>query len=158
MENRIKMEVYASLPELLEYVKATAICAEFGSHATWITSRLNKIKNGPYSVRKFTPADMPKLNEAIWSLANKLAVIDITYSDERQEVIEQVREKMSPVFINNIAARKMGWTGTKFRCCMVNSNSKGRYMTFTQADIQQLVLAVREIAMRMLSVEYYVEE
>lgn len=157
-ENKIKMEVYASLPELLEFVKSTAICAEFGSHSSWLHGRLNKVKNGAYSTRRFASGDMVKLNGAIASLAHKLAEVDITYNEDRQLVIDQIKERLSAVFLKQIAVRKMGWTESKFKSCMVNSNSKGRYMTFTKADIQQLVLAVREVAVRMLSVEYYIEE
>lgn len=155
---RVKLEVYEHLPKLLETVKATAICAEINTTSQWLNGKLKRAPSSKYSTRKFTQIDIEKLNEGIWSLARKLSVANVEYTDNRQEVIDQIKNNLSGVFLKSIAVKKMGWTESKLKIYMVKSSAKGNYLTFSKNDVQQLVLAVREVAMRMLSIEYCLEE
>lgn len=155
---KIKQEVYTHLPELLKYVKSKAVAAEMGKHVQWLVSRINRQKNGKYSIRQFRPEDMEPLNQAIERIANRLLAVTINYKDDRQEVIDEIRSKLNELFIKSVIVYKMGWTDTKAKSCMVNSSSKGHHLTFTASDVQQITLSVREIAMRMLSIEYYLDQ
>ena len=56
--DKIRQEVYQYLPELLKYVKSKALAAEMGKSIQWLTSRINRQKNGKYSIRQFRPEDM----------------------------------------------------------------------------------------------------
>lgn len=154
---RVKFGIYEGLPELLEAVKGTALCAEIGKVAEWMNSRLKRRKNGPYSIRKFTESDVQLVNQAVWSLGKKLSDVTIEYSTDRQVVIDQIKEKLAPVFLTYVAVKKMGWSDKKFKHRMVNSSAKGSYLSFTESDVQQIVLSVREIAARMLSMEFYLD-
>lgn len=156
--DKIRQEVYQYLPELLKYVKSKAVAAEMGKSIQWLTSRINRQKNGKYSIRQFRPEDMELLNKAIERIANRLLAVTINYSDDRQEVIDEIRSKLNELFIKSIVVDKMGWTDSKLRVTMSNSTSKGHILSFTASDVQQITLSVREIAMRMLSVEYYLEQ
>ena len=155
---KIRQEVYQNLPELLKYVKSKAVASEMGKSIQWFTSRVNRQKNGKYSIRQFHAEDMELINKAIERIANRMLSVTINYSDDRQEVIDEIRSKLNELFINPFIVSKMGWSAAKVRVCMANSSSKGHYLTFTASDIQQITLAVREMAMRMLSVEYYLEQ
>lgn len=155
--DKIRQEVYQHLPELLKYVKSKAVAAEMGKPEHWFTPRVNRQKNGKYSVRQFRPEDMELLNKAIENIANRLLTVTINYSDNRQEVVDEIRSKFKELFIKSIIVYKMGWSDGKCKSCMCNSTNKGHYLTLTASDVQQITLAVREIAMRMLSVEYYLE-
>ena len=155
--NRIKLEVYAHLPELTEYVKSTAICREIGVTPAWLNGKLHRNVNTKYSIRKFSEDDVRRLNEGVWSVASRLMDTTIDYSEDRQLVIDQIKGKYACLFLKSIAVKKMGWTESKFKSCMVNSSANGNFMKFSKQDVQQFVLAVREVAVRMLSVEYYVE-
>lgn len=156
--NRVKMDVYESFPELMEVVKATAICREVGVTSAWLNGKLHRNANSKYSIRKFSAEDVQKLNEGVWSVARKLMAANIEYSEDRQLVIDQIKERYADVFMKQIAIQKMGWSEGKIKSCMVKSSSKGRYMTFGKQEVQQLVLAMREVAARMLSIEYCVSE
>lgn len=155
---KIRQEVYKNLPELLQYVKSKAVAAEMGKSEQWFTSRINRQKNGKYSIRQFHPEDMEPLNQAIGRIANRLLAVTINYSECRQDVIDEIRVKLNELFIKSIVVYKMGWTDSKLRVTMANSTNKGHILSFTAADVQQITIAVREIAMRMLSVEYYLEQ
>ena len=155
---KIRQEVYQHLPELLKYVKSKAVASEMGKSEQWFTSRINRQKNGKYSIRQFHPEDMEPLNNAIGRIANRLLAVTINYSECRQDVIDEIRVKLNELFIKPLAVNKMGWSPAKIRVCMANSESKGNHLTFTVSDVQQITLAVREIAMRMLSIEYYLEQ
>lgn len=158
VNDKIRQEVYQYLPELLKYVKSKAVAAEMGKSEQWFTSRINRQKNGKYSIRQFRPEDMELLNKAIGRIANRLLTVTINYSDDRQEVIDEIRSKLNELFIKSIVVYKMGWTDSKLRVTMANSTNKGHILSFTASDVQQITLAVREIAMRMLSVEYYLDQ
>lgn len=155
---KIRQEVYTHLPELLKFVKSKAVAAEMGKSIQWFTSRVNRQKNGKYSIRQFRPEDMELLNKAIERIANRLLNTTINYSDNRQEVIDEIRAKLNVLFFKSIVVNKMGWTDSKLRVTMANSTTKGHILTFTASDVQQITLAVREIAMRMLSIEYYLDQ
>ena len=156
--NRVKMDVYTNLPELMEVVKGTAICREIGVTSAWLNGKLHQNVNTKYSVRKFSEDDVCKLNEGVWAVARKLMDATIEYSEDRQAVIDQVKERYADVFLKQVAIRKMGWSEGKIKSCMVKTSSKGRYMTFGKQELQQLTLANREVAARMLSIEYCVSE
>lgn len=155
---KIKQEVYTHLPELLKYVKSKAVAAEMGKHVQWLVSRVNRQKNGKYSIRQFRPEDMELLNKAIERMANRLLAVTINYSDVRQEVVDEIRSKLNELFIKPFIVSRTGWSEAKVRVCLANSASKGHHLAFTASDVQQITLAVRELAMRMLSVEYYLEQ
>lgn len=151
---RTSINIYEGLPIMLEAVKGTALCEEIGKVAEWLNSRLKRRKNGPYSIRKFSEIDVQLVNQAVWSLGKKLYETNIDYSDDRQVVIDQIKEKYSAVFQNYIAEKKLGWSDKKFKHRMVNSAAKGSYLSFTETEVQQIVLGVREIASWMLSIEF----
>lgn len=155
---KVKLGIYQHIPELLKTIKASAVCAEVGMTIQLFNNKLHHTTNGKYSVRKFSQSDVDLINKGVWALAEKLSVVSIEYSEDRQEVIDQIKAKLSGVFLKSVAMHKMGWSETKFKSCMVRTSSKGQYMTFTKEDVQQLTLSVREIAMRMLSVEYYLDQ
>ena len=155
---KIRQEVYQHLPELLKYVKSKAVAAEMGKSIHWFTPRVNRQKNGKYSIRQFHPEDMELLNKAIERIANRLFAVTINYSDNRQEVIDEIRAKLNELFIRPFIANKMGWSSAKVRVCMANSSSKGHNLTFAPSDVQQITLSVREMAMHMLSIEYYLDQ
>lgn len=155
---RFKKGVYAELPKLLETVKAGAIEKEIGVCSGWVSSRLNRAQNGKYSIRKFNEADVEKLNQGIWSLAQKLIAINIPYSDDRAECVKQVKESLKTLFINSLAKEKLGWEKFDLSSRMFTGATAKYRPQFTESDIEQLSIGARELAMRMLSIEYVLDE
>lgn len=155
---KFKKEVYEELPKLLEVVKAGAIEKEMGVSSGWISMRLNKHQNGKYSIRQFNISDIEKLNKGVWQLASKLSNINIPYSEDRTTCIKNLKESLKPLFIFKLAEDKMKWTDYEFKIRMMASQHAKYRPQLTEDDLQQLSIGAREVAMRMLSIEYFLKE
>ncbi len=159
MENnqeRIKIEVYQGLPIIQEMIKDLAITREMGEVITWLNQRQNKrvIRNFEYS---FTATDVAKLNAAIWKIGVRLSAIRVEYSENRQDVINQIKEKLSELWLPYIYANKMGKKPYWWNDRMKNSETKGNKSSFSFDDILRINLAIAEIAARLLTIELVVE-
>lgn len=158
MPAKIQKGVYAELPKLLEYVKAGAIEKEMGVSSGWISMRLNRTQNGKYSVRKFNAADMAKLNSAIWKLAEKLMVVNVPYSPDRATCSAYVKISLKDVFVSVLAENKLGWTKTELAYRTSTGASMKYRPQFTEEDLEKLTIGVRELAVRMMSYEYFLDQ
>lgn len=156
IQERIKIEVYQGLPIIQEMIKDLAITREMGEVITWLNQRQNKrvIRNFEYS---FTATDVIKLNEAIWRIGVRLSTIRVENSENRQDVINQIKEKLSELWLPYIYATKMGKKPYWWNDRMKNSETKGNKSSFSAEDILKINLAIAEIAARLLSVELVVK-
>lgn len=155
---KFKKEVYEELPKLLEVVKAGAIEKEMGVSSGWISMRLNKHQNGKYSIRQFNMSDIEKLNKGMWQLAKKISNINIPYSEDRTTCIKNLKASLKSLFIFKLAEDKMKWTEYEFKIRMMASQHAKYRPQLTEDDLQQLSIGAREVAMRMLSIEYILKE
>lgn len=155
-KQRIKLEVYQGLPIVQEMIKDLAITKEMGETLTWIGQRQFKrtIRNFTYS---FTENDVAKLNAAIWRIGERLSTTTIEYKEDRQEVINQIKEKLSEVFLSFICTNKLQKSIHWWNDKMKNSDSKGNKTSFKPEDILNINLAIAEIATRLLSIELVVD-
>lgn len=154
---RIKLEVYQGLPIVQEMIKDLAITREMGETITWIGQRQFKrtIRNFTYS---FTENDVAKLNAAIWRIGERLSVTTIEYKEDRQEVINQIKEKLSEVFLSFICTNKLQKSIHWWNNRLKSSEAKGTKASFLPEDIAKINLAVAEIATRLLSIELVIGE
>lgn len=155
---RFKKEVYSELPKLLEVVKAGAIEKEMGVVSGWVSLRLNRVQNGKYSTRRFTQSDVEKLNNGMWALAEKLATVIVPYSSDRLEGVKFLKKSLKSLFINKLAKEKLGWEQFDLSSRMLTGASARYRPQFTESDIEQLTIGAREVATRMLSIEYILGE
>ena len=155
-KQRIKLEVYQGLPIIQEMIKDLAITKEMGENACWLDRRQNKRMSRNFQFT-FTESDVAKLNAAIWRIGERLSVTKIEYNVERQQVINQIKEKLSDVFLPYIYLDKMGVKKYWWNYRMANDYTKGQKCTFKQEDIVKINLAVAEIAARLLAIELIVE-
>lgn len=155
-KQRIKLEVYQGLPIVQEMIKDLAITREMGESIVWIGQRQFKrtIRNYQFT---FTKEDVVKLNEAIWRIGERLAATTIEYSENRQIVIDQIKGKLSEVFLSFICTNKLQKSIHWWNDKMKKTSSKGNKTSFKQDDILKINLAVAEIAARLLSIELVVE-
>lgn len=159
MENnqeRIKIEVYQGLPIIQEMIKDLAITREMGESVSWLGKRQTKNMSRNFQFT-FTAGDVVKLNAALWRIGERLSSTRIEFSEARQEVIDQIKEKLSDVFLpyiylNKLEAKKHWWN---YR--MANDQAKGQKCTFKPEDVLKINLAIAEIAARLLSIELVVE-
>ena len=158
MPAKIQKGVYAELPKLLEFVKAGAIEKEMGVNSGWISMRLKRAQNGKYSVRKFSVADVAKLNSGIWKLAEKLMVVNVPYSPDRVTCSAYVKISLKDVFIGALAKKKFGWDKRELaHRTSVGTSTKYRPQ-FTESDLETLTIGVRELAVWMMSYEYFLDQ
>ena len=154
---KIKKEVYAELPKLAKLVKKGAIEKEMGVNSGWLSTRLNRSPNGS-SVRKFTPSDIDRLNQGIWQLAQKLSKITFTYCEDRTEYVQGIKEALKAFFIAELCLQKLGLEALAVQNRMSTGVIAMYRPRFTQSELERLSLGIRELAVQMLSVEYYLDE
>lgn len=154
---RIKIEVYQGLPIIQEMIKDLAITKEMGESCNWICCRQKRQMSRNFQFT-FTASDVEKLNQAIWRIGERLQHTRIEYSEVRQEVIDQIKQKLSDVFLPFIYLTKMQVKKFWWNRCMANDHAKGQKASFKPEDVLKINLAVAEIAARLLSIELVKEE
>lgn len=153
---RIKLEVYQGLPIVQEMIKDLAITKEMGENVSWLDSRIHKRMNRNFQFT-FTEKDVVKLNAAIWRIGERLAATRIEFSDARQDVIDQIKGKLSDVYLPYVYLVKLGAKKYWWNYRMANDYAKGQKCTFKPEDILKINLAVAEIAARLLNIELVLE-
>lgn len=154
---RIKIEVYQGLPIIQEMIKDLAITKEMGESCNWICCRQKRQMSRNFQFT-FTASDVEKLNQAIWRIGERLQHTRIEYIEVRQEVIDQIKQKLSDVFLSFVCLNKMKVRQTWWNNRMKNTDSKGTKASFNSEDVLKINLAVAEIAARLLSIELVKEE
>ena len=149
---RIKLEVYSGLPVIQEMIKDSAIVKEMGENASWLSQRQHKRMSRNFQY-KFTESDLQKLNVAIWNIGKRLSSVTIEYSEDRQLVIDQIKEKLSDVFLVFICESKLQKSIHWWNNRLKKTDSKGTKASFDPGDIVKINLALTEISARLLSVE-----
>lgn len=155
---RIKQGVYAELPRLLELLKAGTIEKEIGVCNGWISCRLHHAPIRQTSVCKFREEDIRILNEGIWRIAERLMTINIVYSDDRNECSRRIKEALKPLFAMNIAVSALGLLKSDVSIRFSTGASCVKRQRFSEEHVQKLVLFVRQLAMCMMSIEFYIDE
>lgn len=155
---KIRKGVYAELPKLLEVVKIGAIAREAGVSHGWVSGRLHRAPNGPYCIRKFREGDMEKINRGLWALGEKLMAVNIPWSADRKECVTTLKETLKDVFVSELISRKLGITLVRVSMYMTMSEGKTRRPQFSEEEIQQIMMGVREIGLRLVSTELYLDE
>lgn len=145
MEKRIKIGVRMGLPIVREMITATAMTIEYRDDCQWLTKkdRLSKVK--PYQIER--------LNAAIWRIGERLAGVFIHYSDDRQAVIDQIKEHLHPVKLRYIYERHLGHDTAWWTYRTRSLRGKGYGYSFTEQEVFHINLAVKEISARLLSIE-----
>lgn len=159
MENnqeRIKIEVYQGLPIIQEMIKDLAITREMGESVSWLSSRQKKRMSRNFQF-VFTESDVQKLNEALWRIGERLKMLRLEYREVRQENIDQIKEKLSEIYLPYVYLEKMGMKDYWWNARMVRSDAKGTKASFKPEDVLKINLAIAEIAARLLSIELVVE-
>lgn len=156
IQERIKIEVYQGLPIIQDMIKDLAITREMGESVSWLGKRQAKNKSRNFQF-VFTESDVQKLNEALWRIGERLSFTRIEFSEVRQEVIDQIKEKLSDVFLPYIYLNKMKEKKHWWNFRMANEHAKGQKCSFKPEDILKINLAIAEIAARLLSVELVVK-
>lgn len=155
---KIKLGVYQHLPKLLKCVKAGAIEREMNEYNGWISVRLNHAFNGRKGVRKFYAHEVDKLNQAIWQLADKLMNTNIEYSEDRTLCAQNVKQAFNSLLMMQVVSDKLGWKSNYIAMRTTLGKDCHKRPKFSEADVQQATLCIRQIGMYMHSIEYYLDQ
>lgn len=148
---KIKIDVEKGLPIVLDMVKSVAFVKEIGKSDSWMYNKLNH--NVICDIEgRFSGSDAELLNKGMKILGTKLLGVRITYSEDRQDVIDQVKSVAKVIRMPYIYIDRMGkckdWY--KNRTC----NRKGTVTPrFSEDDILFFNMSIVEIANKLLSME-----
>ena len=155
---KIKKGINAYLPVVLDIVKAGAIEKQIGACRCYISIRLHKHKNGPYSIRSFKQNDVDNINKGMQLLGDKLIKTNIAYTGDRITDILSLKEALSDVFITKLIESALGYD----QAAILNRTTIGKTChnrkRFTEEEFEKITMAVRQVGMMLLSIEFYLDE
>lgn len=150
---KLRIKIEKGLPIVQEMVKTVIISNKIGKSSGWIYYRQKHyvLKDKRY---EFVQTDIDAINEAIISIGKRLKEMVIKYSENREEVIRQVRAvseivKMAYIY-NKKLGKKKDWWDNRMR----NVPKSGLCSSFSGDDILNINLAVMEIANKLLAIEF----
>ena len=143
---RVKIGVRMGLPIVLEMLTVAGIREELNDSCEWLARMDRRAKMKPHQVEK--------LNNGMWSIAQRLSKVVIEHSDDRQAVIDQIKEHLKPVKLKYIYGKHLNkglawWT---YRTRRVREMDWGSY-TFTKEEVLKINFAIADIANRLLYIE-----
>lgn len=150
---KLQINIEKGLPMVQKMVKTVIISNIIGKNSGWIYYRQNHyiIKR---KVHEFVQSDVDAINEAITVIGEQLKEKMITYSDNREEVIRQVKEvstivKSAYIYGERLGKNRMWWEN---RLKKVSKN--GLCSSFSADDVLNINLAVMDIANKLLGIEF----
>lgn len=150
---KLQINIEKGLPIVQEMVKTVIISNIIGKSSGWIYYRQNHyILKG--KVYEFVQLDVDAINEAIRVIGERLKGKMITYSDDREDVIRQVKEvsaiaKSAYIYGGRLGKNKMWWNN---RIKKVSKN--GLNSSFSSDDVLNINLIVMDIANKLLGIEF----
>lgn len=150
---KLQINIEKGLPIVQEMVKTVIISNIIGKSSGWIYYRQNHyiIKGKIY---EFVQSDVDAINEAITLIGERLKENMITYSDNREEVIRQVKEvsaivKSAYIYDERLGKNKMWWDNR-----IKKVSKKGLNSSFSADDVLNINLVVMDIANKLLGIEF----
>ena len=132
------------------WMKKTAIARGMGIDQS---TYQNKLKNNVisdsknrYVCSRFSQEDIDRLNAWLPQIAMQLPTVIVRWSNDREAVIEQVRNLKPLLNLNYISEKYLGMNHRKFmeRCSI--RTGKGYNTSFNQQDIERLNSAIIDFA------------
>lgn len=153
MAEKIQIHVEKALTIIQKMIKNVAITREMGVADSWIACKQNhNIILASGDVFGFSKRDMIKINEALASIGKRLFNTQIVYSNDRDAVISQIKDVLSVVkssYIYDALGKKKRWFETR----LAKPFSTGRKSSFSEEDVININLIIRDIAGKLLSIE-----
>lgn len=153
MNGKLCINVYKGLEMVLAKINKVALAAVIGRESSWIGNKYhhNIIKG---NVQEFVESDLALLNEGLEILGNEIQCSLITYSDDREQVIEQIKELRKMVFMPYIYLEVMKVKKTWFDSRMKPRKPGGKVCSFKEDDVLKINMAAMQIANELKSIEF----
>lgn len=140
------------LPIVQQMITTVSLASEIGKASSWIHNKQNhNVING--KEQAFTAGDVELINTAMCAIGKKLSASVIVYSENREDVIEQLRSIFISVRTRYVFCIRMGKSYTWGRIRMYSTSGNGNNCSFSPADILAINVAIIEIANFLLSTE-----
>lgn len=149
---KYKIQVHEAIPLVHEMIKMVALGAEIGKSSSWIHNKQNgNVSNGKKN--EFIQSDIDLINRGLQSMGKRLMETHIVYSEDREAVIGQVKEVSSAVNMPYIYLKRMGKNRTWYSNRVKKETPPAAKTSFSENDILSINMNIREIAIRLLSIE-----
>ena len=155
---KIKKGIYAELPSITETVKQGAIVKAAGLRPSFISDKLNHTNDGRGYAAKFSLSDVQKVNEGLWKLGEQLVNLQIGFSEDHNTMRLIVKEALNALFLKVFLIRVLKMEEYAVRSLMYRVEVKRQRGRFTPEMVEKLTLAAREVGVRLLSTELYLDE
>lgn len=149
-----QINIYEGLPMILEKIKGVALSAVMGKTDSWARHKLNRYEVNGY-INEFYINDLPLLNNGLYVLGEEIQQYLITYSEDREAVIEQIRRLSAfismPYIYNKIMGKERQWYNSRMLARVPNR----KVCVFKEEDIHQINMAAAQIAEELKSIEFF---
>lgn len=149
---KMRVNIYRALPFIFPKIKVVALSAIMGKDNSWVNNRLANTPHAGRRVYHFYAADLPIVNRGLNLLGEEIMQNLIEYSEDRDEVIRQVKQLASlvnmPYIYRDTMKQPADWYKDRVRPTNPKYNS-----TFTKLDIMCFNYVARQIAAELMSVE-----
>lgn len=153
MNEKIQINIYKGLPMVLEKVKSVALSAVIGKSNAWLNIKLNhNIIKG--KEQEFVLSDLPLINNALQMLGEEISQNMVKFSEDRDEVIRQIKELANYICMPYIYIGIMKQTKPWYDGRMLVSRQGRRMISFKEDDILQINMAAMQIANELRSIEF----
>lgn len=153
MNEKIQINIYKGLPMVLEKVKSVALSAVIGKSNAWLNIKLNhNIVKG--KEQEFVLSDLPLINNALQMLGEEISQNMVKFSEDRDEVIRQIKELANYICMPYIYIGIMKQTKPWYDGRMLVSRPGRRMISFKEDDILQINMAAMQIANELRSIEF----
>ncbi len=146
---KIRIGAKQGVPLVREMILDIAVVAELGESCPWITRKERR--------DNISAKNIEKLNTAIDGIAQKLSQVSITYSTDRQAVIDQIKEKLQPVRLKYIYEKHLEHNTEWWTYRTRKADRNGFAYSLTEEEVLKINLAIADIVARLRRIELVAE-
>lgn len=153
MEKKFQINIYRGLPMVLEKINTVAMASVIGKGGSWINNkyRHNVIKGRP---QEFIQSDVELINNGLPLLGDEILGLLIVYNEDRESVIEQIRNLRKivsmPYVYNEVMKKDKRW----FERRMQPRKPGGKACSFKEDDILRINMGAMQVANELKSIEF----
>jgi hypothetical protein len=153
MDRKLQVNIYTGLPMVLEKINTVALAAVIGKGGSWINNkhRHNVIKG---KAQEFVESDIVLMNSGLELLGDEITQSVIVYDDDREKVIEQIKELRKMVYIPYICSEVLKVDKSWFDRRMRPRTPGGKVCSFKEDDVFRINMGVIQIANQLKSIEF----
>ena len=148
-----QIPIAEGLPMIQEMVKSVVISAKIGKTSSWIHNKQNH--NVIYGKQQlFTEDDIRLLNSALPEIGKQILSSVIVYTDNRDEMSQQMRTLFAILRSYYVFCEKMGKTKSWYQNRISKKQEGTKRASFSSSDVLAVNTIALEIANTLLPIEF----